>query len=330
MRKNDLLQRGVAIEEYHRLLRTHAKILAAYGAKMQPHCYVEDGLFQAGPSDRIEYPLRTFEVIGILAEMILISGFFFLQVQDNDEVEQILVQQTMASGHALAALIKNNPAARTPLFDSHIIDITLGLLALRAAGFEKDAKEWVENVGSRLIFAYRIGQHFPIWTDSFEDLVELNYGVGESKEGLTEISTLIPILAEWHAAFEMEEEYVSFRDAASEVFDHSNFQIWYPDDSTDDELYQANAGFRSGNTLHSIMLPETPEEVQDQVSQAREASSAPDSLSCFTHGFPLLALISSRHFRTPVLPIFWESSVLANGTADEKVEPQEDDQGEQD
>jgi len=330
MRKNDLLDKDDVIEEYHSLLRTHAKILSAYGLKIQPHCYVEDGLFRAGPSDGIEYPIRTFEVIGIMAEMVLVSGLFFPIVQDDEEMEEVLVEQIMASGHALAALIKNNPSACTPLFDHHIIDITLGLLALRTAGFEEEAKQWLEELGWRLIFAYRIGQHFPIWTDSFEDLVELNYGGGESKEELTEISTLIPILAEWYAAFGMEEEYVSFRHQASEVFDHSTFQIWYPDDSTDNELYRANAGFRSGNTLHSITLPESIEGLRDQISQAREASSAPDTLSCFNHGFSILALVSSRHFRTPVLPIFWESFVLANGAANEEVEPQDDSEGEQD
>lgn len=311
MRENDLLEDGETIEEYLRLFRTHSKVLDAYTAKLQPSCYVEDGLFRAGPSDRIEYPLRTFEAIGILAETILLQTFFLPLVQE-EEIEEKLIEQASACGHALAFLIKNNPSAGTPLYDAHVIEITLGVLALRFTGFEREAAQWIGEVGTRVTFAYRVGQNFPVWTDSFEDLVERKYGGTKSKEELTKISTLLPILAEWYGVFGIEEEYASFRVAAHEAFEHSNFQIWYPGESTDEELYGRNAGFQSGNTLHSITLPESLEDLRDQVEQAREKSSAPESISCIQHGFSVLAFISNRHFRTPVLPLFWQSFLLEN------------------
>jgi hypothetical protein len=315
MRKNDLLEKDAAVGEYLRLFRTHSKILGAYSAKLQPNCYVEDGLFQAGPSDRIEYPLRTFEAIGIIAESILIQTFFLPHVQD-EEIGETLAEQASACGHALASLLENNPSSRTPLYDSHVIDITLAVLALRVTGFEQEAKRWIAELGPCVIFAYRIGQNFPIWTDSFEDLVALNYENSESKKELTEISTLLPILAEWYGVFGMKEEYHSFRLGAEEAFEHSNFQIWYPDEATDEELYQRNAGFRSGNTLPSISLPESLQKLREKVQQAREKSSAPDSISCIQQGFSVLALISSRHYRTPVLPMFWENLLLENAESE--------------
>jgi len=311
MRRNDLLENDDTIKEYSRLFRTHSKVLETYTAKLQPSCYVEDGLFRAGPSDRIEYPLRTFEAIGILAETILVQTFFLPWAQE-DEIEKKLIEQASACGHTLASLILNNPSAHTPLYDGHIIDITLAILALRFTGYGKEAAQWIGELGPRVVFAYRIEQNFPVWTDSFEDLVERKYGGTKSKEELTEISTLLPILAEWYGVFGLEEEYASFRVAAHEAFEHSNFQIWYPGESTDEELYRRNAGFQSGNTLHSIVLPESLEDLRDQVEQAREKSSAPESISCIQRGFPVLAFISSRHFRTPVLPLFWQSMLLEN------------------
>lgn len=331
MRRNELSENGDTIEEYLRLFRTHSKILGAYSAKLQPNCYVQDGLFRAGPSDRIEYPLRTFGAIGIIAETILVQTFFLPGVQD-EEVGEALLEQVSALGDALASLIENNPSAYTPLFDSHIIDITLAVLALRATGFEQEAEQWIGELGPRVVSAYHIGQNFPIWTDSFEDLVELNYGDSHPKAELTKISTLVPILAEWYGVFGMEEEYQSFRVGASEAFEHSNFQIWYPGESTDEELYRSNAGFQSGNTLHSISLPESLDDLCDQVDQAREKSSAPESISCMQQGFSVLALISSRHFRTPVIPHFWESRLL-DGEAEirgEIDEPEAQDREKQD
>lgn len=309
MRKNNLLEDDAAISEYLRLYRTHSKILGVYSAKLQPSCYVEDGLFRAGTSDRIEYPLRTFEAIGIIAETILVQTFYLPRVKDK-EVSESLLEQVSALGDSLASLIENNPSARTPLFDGHIIDITLAILALRATGLEREAEQWLAELGPRVVFAYRAGQNFPIWTDSFDDLVELNYGDSKPKHELTKISTLIPVLAEWYGVFGMEEEYQSFRAGASTAFDHSNFQIWYPDESTDEKLYRGNAGFRSGNTLHSISLPESLGDLRDQVDEAGERSSAPESITCMQQGFSVLALISSRHFRTPVIPYFWESILL--------------------
>jgi hypothetical protein len=44
------------------------KIGRTYFIKIQHHCHVKDELFGFG-GDEIEYPLRTFEVIGILASL---------------------------------------------------------------------------------------------------------------------------------------------------------------------------------------------------------------------------------------------------------------------
>jgi hypothetical protein len=71
----------------------------------------------------------------------------------------------------LVALIHNNPAALTPHYDSHAIDIVLGLLALVLAEDTDQAKKWVNDLSARIIFAYRVGRYFPIASDSYDDLV---------------------------------------------------------------------------------------------------------------------------------------------------------------
>lgn len=306
MRQGELFECRTTRKEFESLLFTHLDVVHAYIKKLAPLCLVRDGLFGLG-ADELEYPLRTFDTIGILGLHCVALKTLALAVED-DGARQNLDQRAQETAQVLAALIANNPVAATPMYDGHAIDIVLGLLALSSSGLQAQAAGWVENLGVRICVAYQLGRNFPISTDSYDDLVAMHVDQAPPKEKLMELSTLLPTLAHWHAVLDLPEPYAGFRNAVTSIFSETNLQLWFPDESTEDHLYRENAG-RTGAMLHSIQLPETLAELKTHILRLHRKRSAFESLSCFAQGWPILGLIASRHFRTPVIPAYWQEAV---------------------
>ena len=125
------------------------------------------------------------------------------------------------------------------------------------------------------------------------------------------LSTLLPMLAHWYAVLNMADTYLTFREAISTTFTETNLQLWYPDENTDEHLYRTNAGRASGVTLSSIQLPETLDDLKAHIVHLREERQDFKKLSCIEQGWPwpILGLIANRHFRTPVIPDYWQHAI---------------------
>jgi hypothetical protein len=306
MRQEVLFGCRTTREEFESLLFTHLNVVHAYVKKLAPLCMVRDGLFGWG-ADELEYPLRTFEVIGILSLHCMALKTLALAVED-DAARRNLDKRAQETAQILAALIANNPVAATPRYDGHAIDVALGLLALANSGLQAQAAGWIENLTIRICVAYQLGRDFPISTDSYDDLVAMNVGEAPPRKKLMELSTLLPTLAHWHAVLDLPEPYEAFRNAVTSIFSETDLQLWFPDESTEQHLYRENAG-RTGVMLHSIQLPETLAELKALISRLHDKRREFESLSCFVQGWPILGLIASRHFRTPVIPAYWQEAV---------------------
>jgi hypothetical protein len=326
--------------ELVRVFSTYISIVQSFVAKVIPHCQTRDGLSGQG-FDRTEYTIRTFEAIGILG-MACIAHLYFGEIlskaaarrgDSEDESQQSesskpseeeeasspaerLAQEGKEAARGLANLIGNNPAALTPCYDEHVVDISIGLLALVEADLEGLATEWVGRLAGRIPFAYgALDRHFPIATDSYEDLVAIKVGEAPPKEKLMEMSTLIPVLGHWHAVLDMPVSYRAFAKQVGEVFSETNLQMWYPGESTDDHLYRENAGWSSGITFSGIELPSDLDSLRSQINRLQEQRREHENFSCIEYGWPVLSLIASRHFRTPVLPVFWQQYVSEGKSA---------------
>lgn len=307
MRHKNLFECTPTLEEYIRLFATYLKIVKSYVSKLQPFCMVRDGLYGHG-ADELGYSLRTFDLIGVLGSLGMTIIYLTVRSSD-DQIRQRYYEEAVAVSKTLSALIRNNPSALTPRFDGHSVDISLGLLLLIHTKQFNQAVHWLDELGSRINFAYQIGRDFPVSSDSYEDLVAMKFGQAPPKEKLMELSTLLPMLAEWYVVLDHTEGYEKFQNAISETFEQTNLQIWYPDDTTDSQLYQSNAGKMSGAMLTSIKLPQALSDLREKILRVQQEHQAFEGLSCITKGWPMLGLIASRHFRTPVMPSFWQQII---------------------
>jgi len=313
MRKLKLLRNKKTLLELLAIYQTYKRVAVAFLNKVDAHCHTRDGLFGCGHGgEEVEYPIRTFEIIGILGTLGLGEYSEYATTGERENYKGM-----MAISEMLISVIQNNPAATIPCFDGQSIDICLGLLLLGFAGRKEVAAKWIEDLVGKICFAYRIGRHFPVSTDSYEDLIALEIGQGDPKEKLTSCCTIFPILAQWCAILNLENTYKELRASVEQVFPHSSMQVWYPNEKTETVLYKEDASL-TGSTLE-ISFPKSLAEVKQQMQTVWDHVMDPKEISCCgKNGFPTIGLIASRHFRTPIMPMYWQKLVLGEGTA-EKV-----------
>jgi hypothetical protein len=213
----------------------------------------------------------------------------------------------------LKSLITNHLTTGSPCYDGHIIEISEAIYLLSVFNEIEFINRWIREIVDHISYAYkRMGLYFPIDSDSFDDLVALNISDKIKKEKLFQLSTLLPILAQWCISLNLNDTYKFIRRIVSEVFPNCDLQIWYPDDTTDQYLYATNAGNKTGATDESIKLKESIDDMIRMNKKVGVNTIKPEQISSIKHGLPILPWIASRHFRTPVLPFYWKELLLCN------------------
>ena len=211
LRQHELLGNTPARKIYTHLYEQYLAAASAYTKRIRPVCTIKDGLANySSHAEAVEYSLRVFEVIGFLSTL-GISILNCSQDADRDEHEG----GVRIAADTLVALIKNNPAALTPRYDDHAIEIALGLLLLFRTRRTDEALGWMTELCHRITLAYDLGEFFPVQSDNYEDLIDMEFGRNAPREQLMSLSTLLPTIAEWYAIIGEQEEYVAFREAVN-------------------------------------------------------------------------------------------------------------------
>jgi hypothetical protein len=79
---------------------------------------------------------------------------------------------------------------------------------------------------------------------------------------------------------------------------------------TDQCIYVYNAAFKSGIVDAPMSIPETIEDMETMIGSAQENTIKFEELSSVKNGFPVLPIISSRHYRIPILPCYWQQGII--------------------
>lgn len=305
--KGALFKCNKTFNEFKKIFETYLNIGKEYAEKMEPYCKTRDGLYGFG-ADRFEYPLRCMEVLGILGSVSLAFTFYATLINNEEKINEYLDIGENITGLILSLFDSNN-GALTPLYDEHSIDISLAFMSLLTVDEKERASECLNQISTRICVGCNIGINFPISTDSFNDLLSWNYNGEPSKEELIKFSTLIPMLCEFYVFLSSNEDYSNFLKGITENFNDTHFQHWYPDDETEKYLYQDNAGYKSGINFSRQELPKDITDLKEEMIQLSKERSEFYNLSFIKENWPMIGLIASRHFRTPVMPQYWQQSI---------------------
>jgi hypothetical protein len=307
IRRNNLYGNQKVSTAFWDNYNTLLSVYTDYFLKIQDHCYVENGFAGYG-HHYLEECLSVFEHLGLISNAGLL--YLFLGAGQQNKAN---LQDAKNISHALKHYITNHPATSAPCYDGHIIEISQAILLLSSFGEGEFVKNWIIDIINNVTYSYGVmGKYFPIDTDSFDELLEVCIEGAIKKEEAFKMSTLLPILAQWCLAFNLTEPYQGIVDAIGNIFPECTLQIWYPDEETEDVLYKGYAG-QTGAVEAPMSLDRDIATMIDRVIKLQNQILKPEKISAFTHGQGWIPLMASRHFRSPLIPIYWQKHIIDIG-----------------
>ena len=314
--KNNFIGDTELVKIFGFLFQDFVKIYSDYFMKIEKFCYIQNGF------NNSKYYLLDniilYEQLGIIA----ITGLnhYYLGTIHEDKNIISIAEKIKKS---LKAFIVNHPSISSPVYDNHIIEIVLSLILLINFGEIEFIEKWLIEIVNRVGFSYKVlKKYFPVDSDSLEDAVLISsFDEKDDKENMMKTTTLLMILLQFSAILELDSAYKFIKKIINKYFKESSLQIWFPDDTTDNFIYVENAGYRSGLAVISTSLPESFEDMNKIILESNKKYMDKNSISAIKKGFMILPLIASRHFRTPILPLYW--SMFINDKNSEENQSQD-------
>ncbi|WP_373072085.1 hypothetical protein [Sulfurimonas sp.] len=283
----------------HKVYEKNFQTIENYCKKIYPLIEVENGLSFRG-HDFLQESLILFEQLGIFA---LYGNLYYLSAYtDEDNFDYTKYEEI---NKHLKLMIKNHKGLYNPVYDEHIIDISLALHFLEFWNEIEFINEWVYNIISHIEFAYYQGNYFPIDTNSFDDLVECNLGDKKDLKDYIKTSTLIPTLAFWCVKLGLIENYKYLYKVSQDIYKETTLQIWFADSELENYVYKTSASIESGHVFAPMKIYENISEMGSIINKLKDSEHL---INLENKEMPILYFISSRYFRMPIL-----SHVLIDG-----------------
>lgn len=303
MRENDLLKNNYVLDEFYNIHSLKITIGREYFLKIREHLYVKHSLFKYS-RNQLEYSLTIWEQMGILSSIALTEiaeGQMHL-VTDNKDYTNICFSNANEYVIGLKYLIANNPPTKYPEYDEHLIEISLTLILLYKAKEFEFAKNWIGNLITGFNDCYKLKRFIPLFRTDYEELANIHLGNSISEP---HSSMLLPLLAEWAVILNEPGLYDLVKKMISENYPEIDLQIWFPESTSEDFLYTTNMSRKSGHAKCSIELYDDVEKYKKEMLEEKTLFCEEKEFSIFSQYFYYLGYLSSRHYRSNLLPLFW-------------------------
>ena len=205
----------------------------------------------------------------------------------------------------ICALVASNPTLLMPVSEDQVVDLTLAFMFLAAQGGSVDAlKTWVRETANRVHYAFRAHQAYPCVHRDYRDLAEHpRERTDEYRQAATAASVLLPTLAFWAAGLDESETVQDLAAFKRDHLDHCSFQLWLPDDDSEDLIY-TNVDSH-GAAFTDIPVTNDPDMLLEYVLRECGDDTPFFGLSAVEFGhWPIIA-VACRHQRLPIPPHLW-------------------------
>lgn len=283
------------LEKFKNCFQQYLEVLTNWVHKLAPALNMHEGLFYGNTFELVEYPLRTFQVI---------SNLGFLCIAQTLMANQLDLNQSLQTNiELLKKTILNNPSRHRPLLDNHSIDIFLGIYALYLSGQKDIAEYWLSDLFKYLEARKNLQGRLPELYNNLEAVVEYE-ATNERPIGYEDSSSfLLYMLYEFCLLLNNENLYVRYQSS----FKNTNLQVWYPPPEVEPDLYSKE--IFDGDTETSIRLRTSFKEFFLDM-QARHKTFDKKSFTPIEQGFPVILLLASKHYRTPIFPFWWRELIM--------------------
>jgi hypothetical protein len=290
-----------ALQEYLKILITRSNIAFSYVKKVKPEFEHKHGLSYYASALAQDYPIICFEQIGILA-LVGLEHLHYGNIFGDDKPNVDYNTMVLTEIHkSLGYLINNNPASVFPQYDDHIVDITLLLQFFYEYKAFEDAHTYLDRLIHHIFDAYKNhNKFFPLFDVNYEQLSEFYF---QGDDVPITSSHLFPIIAEYSLAFGSFDLYEKIQHLCNKIWPDLKLIVWFPEGNTEDTYYSTNV--MHGNGL--AIITTIPENYVDYINFIKMDNKNLINGSLFptANTFPFLPLISSRHHRNLLFPIYW-------------------------
>lgn len=292
------------------LLSTYTLISSQYlDEKILPHTSELHALSVAvQSSDHLDVNLKLFDLLGRLSIGGLLM-YWSLNRIEKTELKRIQELQAGVSkySNSIKQLIVNNPVLFLPIKDDQAIDIALAVMLLMTdVNNHKDIKLWLSELVYRASFSYQVHGKYLCNLQNYTELLEHPLQNNEEyRKEITGGSILFPMIALWAGLLGDNDLYTQVQVIKEKYLSHCNFQLWYPDESSEKHFY-TNSDFH-GAVLSDVCIDRAMEELLKEVFDECEQTPHAKKLSVTIYGLWPLILIACRHYRLPVPVHLWES-----------------------
>lgn len=270
-------------------------------------------------NNTVDVNLNLFTLFG----QITLTGLWYIFYRDsmpveNEEALQKINTQISFYADKSVELIKHNPVLFSPLQDNHVIDIHIAAMLFSLTGRHKFLLSWFNEIINRIDFSLSIRRGYPCIYSDYRDLVQHpKTDDDEYFKDSTAASVLYPTIAIWAALLGCTPLFDRIAKLQNDHLQHSTFQLWFPDNDTEEAIYANQDGDNHGVALTDLELSAGPEAFLENVFSECEENKYFHELSAIkTNIWPIL-ITACRHYRLPV-PIYflWENyKVYRKGNA---------------
>lgn len=109
---------------------------------------------------------------------------------------------------------------------------------------------------------------------------------------------MYPIIGLWALLIDEISIYEKVQLAKANHLAHCNFQLWYPDEISEEHFYLNNE--LHGVVLSSVCIDQTGKEFLAQICEECEKSNCFENLSAIQQNIWPLILVACRHYRIPI------------------------------
>lgn len=292
-----------------------------FETKILPHADVRHALSSAvGSHAALDVNLKLFELIGRLAmrglwlvwqlappdgPVVLSKGHLQTLPATIAVTTKATVERIDRLCKQLVQIVSNNRALLSPVGDWQAIDIGLAFTLLACRPLAQGAiDDWAEELGKRSIFAFNAHGRYPMTSGSYWDLVDHpSERSAEYRQSSTEGSILYPMLALWAAARGKQEMFDVLANFKADSLGHCTFQMWLPDEDSEDNLYLGRDNH--GAALTGIPITAGTRDTLDFVLEEVASNPHYDALSAVRFGHWPIVLTACRCHRLPIPPQVW-------------------------
>jgi len=254
-------------------------------------------------ANSLDVNLKLFDLLGRLGT----AGHWALWgasrcSKEEEDARQQFRQEAAMYMASVRALISSNPVLLVPVKDDQAIDVFIATSLLMVDQRNGDyISRWLAEMLERARFAYEAHANYPCILQSYDELLSHPRARDcEYRKDVTSASILYPTIALWAALLHDQGTYERVADFKQEQLQHCNFQLWYPDERSEEFLYTNEN--RHGAVLSDIRVDTSADELVGLVLGECDQSPHFDELSAVKFNWWPLVVVACRRYRLPPPP----------------------------